>query len=409
MCDTNPFHLLSEVSAGLEAAAELRRDLHAHPELGFEEHRTAGIVARTLRAFGCDEVYEGVGQTGVVGVIRGGRRDTEHLVSIGLRADMDALPLEEKTGLPWASTIPNRMHACGHDGHVAGLLLAAHALVHRKDDLEGDVVLIFQPGEEGYAGARAMLEDGLFERFPCTEIYGAHAAGELPVGHFGFTRGTASAAADRFTITVKGLGGHGGRPHKTVDPVAAAGLLITALQTVVSRSIDPMHPAVVSIGSIHGGDPDGVSVVPAEVVLAGTTRCGTPEDRDRIEARMNEICAGIGATTGAEIVLDYIRMYPPLVNHDEPYEFASAFAACLYGTERVNRRHPASMGAEDFSFFLEQRPGCFFRVGIADENHAANAHHPMFDYNDKALGPTADFFVRLTEERLSALRERSEA
>lgn len=407
--DLSCLGVAEEVRSGLDAMTALRRDLHAHPELGFEEHRTAGIVAKTLRDLGCDQVVEGVGKTGVVGVIRGGGRDPKHPVSIGLRADMDALPLEEKTGLPWASTIPNRMHACGHDGHVAGLLLAAHALVQIKSELRGDVVLIFQPGEEGYAGARAMIEDGLFERFPCTEIYGAHAAGELPAGHFGFTRGTASAAADRFTITVKGLGGHGGRPHKTVDPVAAAGLLICALQTVVSRSIDPMRPAVVSIGSIHGGDPDGVSVVPAEVVLAGTTRCGTPEDRDRIESRMNEICAGVGAATGAEIVLDYIRMYPPLVNHDEPYEFASELAKHVFGDPRVHDKHPASMGAEDFSFFLEKCPGAFIRAGIADENHEANAHHPMFDYNDRALGPTATFFMHLAEARLRLLREGGKA
>lgn len=395
--------LLPEVLSGLEAMTAIRRDLHAHPELGMCEVRTAKIAADALRAMGCDEVVEGIGKTGVAALIRGGKRNPEHLVTIGLRADMDALPLEEHTGHPWASVVENRMHACGHDGHVAGVLLAAHALVKRRENLAGDVVLIIQPGEEGYAGAREMIEDGLFERFPIDEIYGVHCAGELPLGVIGFTKGAQCAAADHFRITVKGVGGHGARPHKTVDPVVASGILIGALQTIVSRSVDPMRPAVVTIASIHGGDPKGVSVVPAEVKLAGTTRCAYPEERDLIERRMGEICAGVAATTGTEIDFQYVRLYPPLVNHDEQLEFARQVALEAYGEERV-RSHAASMGAEDFAFFLEKRPGCFPRVGIADETHTANHHHPNFDYNDLALGPTADFFVRLVEKRLAALQ-----
>lgn len=396
-------NLLPEVLSGLEAMTAIRRDLHAHPELGMCEVRTAKIAADALRAMGCDEVVEGIGKTGVAALIRGGKRNPEHPVTIALRADMDALPLEEHTGHPWASVIENRMHACGHDGHVAGVLLAAHALVKRREHLAGDVVLIIQPGEEGYAGAREMIGDGLFERFPVDEIYGVHCAGELPLGVIGFTKGAQCAAADHFRITVKGVGGHGARPHKTVDPVVATGILIGALQTIVSRSVDPMRPAVVTIASIHGGDPKGVSVVPAEVKLAGTTRCAYPEERDLIERRMGEICAGVAATTGTEIDFQYIRLYPPLVNHDEQLEFARQVALEAYGEERV-RNHSASMGAEDFAFFLEKRPGCFPRVGIADENHTANHHHPNFDYNDRALGPTADFFVRLVEKRLAALQ-----
>ena len=396
-------NLLPEVLSGLEAMTAIRRDLHAHPELGMCEVRTAKIAADALRAMGCDEVVEGIGKTGVAALIRGGKRNPEHPVTIALRADMDALPLEEHTGHPWASVIENRMHACGHDGHVAGVLLAAHALVKRRENLAGDVVLIIQPGEEGYAGAREMIEDGLFERFPVDEIYGVHCAGELPLGVIGFTKGAQCAAADHFRITVKGVGGHGARPHKTVDPVVATGILIGALQTIVSRSVDPMRPAVVTIASIHGGDPKGVSVVPAEVKLAGTTRCAYPEERDLIERRMGEICAGVAATTGTEIDFQYIRLYPPLVNHDEQLEFARQVAIEAYGEERV-RNHSASMGAEDFAFFLEKRPGCFPRVGIADATHTANHHHPNFDYNDLALGPTADFFVRLVEKRLAALQ-----
>lgn len=396
-------NLLPEVLSGLEAMTAIRRDLHAHPELGMCEVRTAKIAADALRAMGCDEVVEGIGKTGVVALIRGGKRNPEQPVTIALRADMDALPLEEHTGHPWASVVENRMHACGHDGHVAGVLLAAHALVKRREHLAGDVVLIIQPGEEGYAGAREMIEDGLFERFPIDEIYGVHCAGELPLGVIGFTKGAQCAAADHFRITVKGVGGHGARPHKTVDPVVATGILIGALQTIVSRSVDPMRPAVVTIASIHGGDPKGVSVVPAEVKLAGTTRCAYPEERDLIERRMGEICAGVAATTGTEIDFQYIRLYPPLVNHDEQLEFARQVALEAYGEERV-RNHSASMGAEDFAFFLEKRPGCFPRVGIADATHTANHHHPNFDYNDLALGPTADFFVRLVEKRLAALQ-----
>lgn len=396
-------NLLPEVLSGLDAMTAIRRDLHAHPELGMCEVRTAKIAADALRAMGCDEVVEGIGKTGVAALIRGGKRNPEHPVTIALRADMDALPLEEHTGHPWASVIENRMHACGHDGHVAGVLLAAHALVKRREHLAGDVVLIIQPGEEGYAGAREMIEDGLFERFPVDEIYGVHCAGELPLGVIGFTKGAQCAAADHFRITVKGVGGHGARPHKTVDPVVATGILIGALQTIVSRSVDPMRPAVVTIASIHGGDPKGVSVVPAEVKLAGTTRCAYPEERDLIERRMGEICAGVAATTGTEIDFQYIRLYPPLVNHDEQLEFARQVALEAYGEERV-RNHSASMGAEDFAFFLEKRPGCFPRVGIADATHTANHHHPNFDYNDLALGPTADFFVRLVEKRLAALQ-----
>ena len=382
--------LLPEVLSGLEAMTAIRRDLHAHPELGMCEVRTAKIAADALRAMGCDEVVEGIGKTGVAAGLRGGQRKTRPLFNLARSAHLDARPHAKPKGAP-------------HDGHVAGVLLAAHALVKRRENLAGDVVLIIQPGEEGYAGAREMIEDGLFERFPVDEIYGVHCAGELPLGVIGFTKGAQCAAADHFRITVKGVGGHGARPHKTVDPVVASGILIGALQTIVSRSVDPMRPAVVTIASIHGGDPQGVSVVPAEVKLAGTTRCAYPEERDLIERRMGEICAGVAATTGTEIDFQYVRLYPPLVNHDEQLEFARQVALEAYGEERV-RSHAASMGAEDFAFFLEKRPGCFPRVGIADETHTANHHHPNFDYNDLALGPTADFFVRLVEKRLAALQ-----
>ena len=390
---------LPEVSACLEDVIAVRHDLHAHPELGFLEHRTAAAAAAKLREYGCDEVIEGVGRTGVVGIIRG--RPGRHAVA--LRADMDALPLTEATGRPWASVTPGRMHACGHDGHVAWALAAARALAATRR-FEGTAVILIQPGEEGYAGAREMIRDGLFERVPVDEVYGAHGSVDVPLGSFGFSLGPVTAAADKFTITVKGVGGHGSRPHRCIDPVVIAAEVIGAVQTVVSRSVDPMHPAAISIGSIHGGDPDGVSVIPEKVVMAGTTRCQTADDRDTIERRLGEICRGLSLTTGADVTLDYTRMYPPLVNLDPYVGAARAVALSYAGAERIVTT-PASMGAEDFSFFLEEKPGAFFWVGLGDDEHRCGAHHPGFDFNDKAIGGAASLFVKLVESRLAALSD----
>lgn len=402
-------NVLPEVMAGIEEMTALRRDLHAHPELGFCEVRTAGIAARILREIGCDAVEEGVGKTGVVALIRGGARNPEHPLSIALRADMDALPLEERTGLPWASVLPNRMHGCGHDGHVAACCSPHRPSSSGASTSRATSSSSFSPAKKAMRGARAMIEDGLFERFPTTEIYGIHAAGELRWASWASPAGPRRAAADRFLITVKGVGGHGARPHKTVDPIVASAFSSRPFRrSSPARSTRCSPPSSRSARST-GATPRASRSCPAEVVLAGTTRCARPEDRDTIEARMGEICSGIAATTGADIDFRYTRMYPPLVNHDEQYAFASNLARELYGEARVNANHPASMGAEDFSFFLEKRPGCFVRMGIADDSHRANHHHPCFDYNDLALGPTADFFVRLVEARLAALvRQRSE-
>ena len=388
---------IPEVAACLDDVTAVRHDLHAHPELGFQEVRTAAVAAAKLREYGCDEVYEGIGRTGVVGVIRG--RPGRHGVAI--RADMDALPLTETTGHAWASQTPGRMHACGHDGHVAWALAAARALAATRR-FAGTAVILIQPGEEGYAGAREMIRDGLFERVPVDEIYGAHGSIDVPLGSYGFSLGPVTAAADKFTITVKGVGGHGSRPHRCIDPVVIAAEVIGAVQTIVSRSVDPMRPAAITIGSIHGGDPDGVSVIPEKVVMAGTTRCQMPEDRDTIERRLGEICRGLSLTTGADITLDYIRMYPPLINRD-PYVSAARDAAVSFAGADHAVVTEASMGAEDFSFFLEEKPGAFFWVGTGDDEHRCGAHHPGFDFNDKAIGGAASIFVKLVEARLAAL------
>ena len=392
--------VLPEIREALPEIIALRHDFHRHPGLGFDVGHSAGIVAERLRAWGCDEVTEGVGKSGVVAVIRGRLGQSDR--AIGLRADMDALPLEEKTGVAWSSEVPGMMHACGHDGHTAWLLAVARYLALTRR-FAGRAVLIFQPGEEGFAGAREMVQDGLFERWPVDEVYAAHGGTEIPLGTYGLSRGAMMAAADRFVIEVKGVGGHGARPQKAVDPVLIAAEAVVAMQSIASRSADPMHPVVVSIGSVHGGSEDGVSVIPDTVRLAGTTRCMSPGDRDMIERRMGEICEGLSRMHGARVELSYIRMYPALVNA-EPQRLAMAGAAAeVAGRHCVDLDFPSSMGAEDFSFMLEQRPGAFLRVGMGDEDHKSFAHNPGFDFNDRCIGEAASILSRLVERRLAEL------
>lgn len=400
--------LPDDIRAGLEHAVALRRAIHADPEIGLDTHRTAARAEEEMRRIGCDEIVGHLGGAGVVGLIRGrGLPPGARRPLIGLRGDMDALPIVETGSCAHASTTTGVMHACGHDGHTAGILLAGCALAARRDRLRGDVLLIIQPGEEGFAGARKMLEDGLLERFPLDEIYGAHGAADLPVGTFGFTHGFMQASADLVRMTVRGRGGHGARPHGAVDPIAAAGMLIVALQTVVSRSVDPMHPAVLSIGSVHGGHPSGASVIPETVELEGTTRCASPDDRRLLESRIRTICEGVGAASGVQITLHYEHVYPPLINHDHQTDAAIAIAENLFGMDAVNPHVPGAMGAEDFSFFLEKVPGCYLRAGLRDAEHTENLHSPRFDYNDRALGPTAALLAEIAEKRLEALTEAS--
>jgi hippurate hydrolase len=369
-----------------------RRDLHAHPELLYDVHRTAGAVAEKLRAFGCDEVVTGIGGTGVVGVIRGrkeGRR------TIGLRADMDALPIEEATGLPYASTVPGKMHACGHDGHTAMLLGAARYLVETRN-FAGTAVVIFQPAEEGGAGGKAMVDDGLISRFGIGEVYGMHNYPGMPVGAFGIRPGPMMAAADYITIDIEGNGAHAARPHLGIDPVVVGAHMITAMQTIVSRNVDPLKSAVVSITMVQAGNTD--NVIPQTVRLRGTARSLAEDVRVLLEERLHAIVEHTAAAFGAKATLQYRRNYPVLVNHDRQTAFAASVAKEIAGSTGVDTELPPMMGAEDFSFMLNERPGAFIWVGNGD---SAGLHHPKYNFNDEAIPFGTSYWVRLVETALA--------
>ncbi|MCA3180857.1 MAG: M20 family metallopeptidase [Burkholderiaceae bacterium] len=387
--------------AGLRAwQAELtaiRRTLHATPELGFEEHATAELVARQLHAYGVDEVHRGIGQTGLVGVIRGERHGSGR--TIGLRADMDALPLAEENGFAHRSTVPGRMHACGHDGHTAMLLGAARWLA-RTRRFDGAVHLIFQPGEEGYAGARAMIQDGLFERFPCDAVYAMHNWPGLPTGTIAVKPGPMMAAADRVTITIEGKGGHGAHAYLAIDPVVVAAHVITAAQTIVSRNVGPLDSAVVSLCSIQAGHPQAMSVIPREAVVTGTVRSFRAQTQDMIEARLTQLAEQVAAGFGARARVEYERMYPATVNSRAEALFGAEVAEELVGAERTIRDLEPSMGAEDFAFMLEKRPGAYFRIGQGGAESGCFLHNPRYDFNDEILPLGAALFVRLAERAM---------
>jgi len=366
--------------------AKWRHDLHAHPELLYDVHRTAGVVADKLRAFGCDEVVTGIGRTGVVGVIRG--REEGGKV-IGLRADMDALPIEEATALPYASTVPGKMHACGHDGHTAMLLGAARYLAETRN-FAGTAVVIFQPAEEGGAGGKAMVDDGLINRFGIGEVYGMHNYPGMPVG------GPMMAAADYITIDIEGQGGHAARPHFTIDPVLVGAHMITAMQSIVARNVDPLKSAVVSITMVQAGNTD--NVIPQTVRLRGTARSLAEDVRELVEQRLRVIVEHTAAAFGAKASLTYRRNYPVLVNHERQTEFAASVAKEIAGDTRVNTELPPMMGAEDFSFMLNERPGAFIWVGNGD---SAGLHHPKYNFNDEAIPYGTSYWVRLVETALA--------
>jgi hippurate hydrolase len=387
--------------AGLRAwQAELsaiRRTLHATPELGFEEHATAELVARQLHAYGVDEVHRGLGKTGLVGVIRGERHGSGR--TIGLRADMDALPLAEENEFAHRSTVPGRMHACGHDGHTAMLLGAARWLA-RTRRFDGTVHLIFQPGEEGYAGARAMIQDGLFERFPCDAVYAMHNWPGLPTGTIAVKPGPMMAAADRVTITIEGKGGHGAHAYLAIDPVVVAAHVITAAQTIVSRNVGPLDSAVVSLCSIQAGHPQAMSVIPREAVVTGTVRSFRAQTQDMIEARLTQLAEQVAAGFGARARVEYERMYPATVNSRAEALFGAEVAEELVGAERTIRDLEPSMGAEDFAFMLEKRPGAYFRIGQGGAESGCFLHNPRYDFNDEILPLGAALFVRLAERAM---------
>ena len=369
--------------------AEWRRDLHRHPEILFETHRTAKTVAEKLRAFGCDEVTEGIGRTGVVGIIEGkapGR-------TVGLRADMDALPITEATGAEWASQNEGAMHACGHDGHTAMLLGAAKYLAETRN-FAGRVAVIFQPAEEG-GGGDEMVKDGMMDRWDIAEVYGMHNWPGRPTGSFAIRPGAFFAAADQFAITVEGKGGHAAKPHEAVDSVVVAAQLVTAVQTIASRTADPVHQIVVSVTSIESSS-KAHNVIPQRVHLRGTVRTMDPAMRDMAERRLGEIAAGIGATFGASITVDYHRGYPVMVNHETETEHMREAARAVSG---ACDDAPLVMGGEDFAFMLEARPGAYILVGNGD---TAPVHHPEYDFDDEAIPAGSSFWVELVERRLPA-------
>ena len=372
-----------------------RRHLHAHPEIGFEEEATAAFVADKLRAFGVDEVHTGIARTGVVAVVRGregGRR-------VGLRCDMDALPLTERTGAAHASTTPGRMHACGHDGHTAMLLGAARYLAETRN-FAGEVVLIFQPAEEGYGGGRVMLQEGLFERFPVDAVFGLHNWPGAAVGSFAICKGPIMAATDTFDVTVKGRGGHAALPHTAADPVLAAAATVQALQGVVARNVPPKEAAVVSVTRIGGGD--AYNVIPDEVAFGGTVRTYTPEMRKLCQERFEAICAAVARAHDCEAAIDFRRGYPPTVNSERETDFAADVAAEVVGDSRVNRDAVPSMGGEDFAYLLEKKPGAYILMGNGPGDHGRVLHSPNYDFNDDALPVGVSYWVRLAERFLAA-------
>jgi len=379
-----------------EGLTEFRRDLHANPEIGFEEHRTAALVAERLKSYGV-EVHTGIGRTGVVGVIRGkGERSGR---SIGLRADMDALPMIEENEFAHRSTKPELMHGCGHDGHVTILLAAARYLAESRD-FDGTAYVIFQPGEEGFAGAKAMIEDGLFARFPADEVYALHNWPGLPAGKIGLNEGPMMAAADRVEITVGGRGGHGAHPHLTVDPVVTAAHIIIAAQSIVARNVAPLDNAVLSLCAVHTGNLNAFSVVPREAKIAGTVRTFRPEVQEMVEERLTELVESTARAFGAEGRTLYERIYPATVNHAEQARFAGDVAELLVGKENVIRDLAPSMGAEDFAFMLQEKPGCYVRLGQGGGPSNCFLHNSRYDFNDAVIPLGAAFFAALAERRM---------
>jgi hippurate hydrolase len=372
---------------------EWRHDLHAHPELGLQEHRTSDVVAGKLREWGI-EVTRGLAGTGLVGTLCAGTSAR----AIGIRADMDALEMTEANDFPHRSQTPGAMHACGHDGHTTMLLGAAKYLAETRN-FDGIVHFIFQPAEEGLGGGRIMVEEGLFERFPCDAVYGAHNDPLLPLGTMVAVEGSVSAASDRFWIRITGKGGHAARPHLSIDPVVVGAHVVLALQSIVARRVDPINSAVLSITQFHAGSTG--NVIPQEAVLNGTVRTLRPEVQDEVQRLLTDMAVATAAAHGAEAVVEYIRGYPPVINAADPTERAARAAARIVGADKVIRARPPSMGGEDFSFMALKVPGCFVRIGQADGAKGSTAvHNPAYDFNDAALQIGASFWSTLVAQEL---------
>jgi amidohydrolase len=374
----------------------LRRDLHAHPELGFEEVYTSGRVKEALKLCGVDEVHEGIGKTGVVAVIRG-RADTRGAMT-GLRADMDALTMTEHNDFAWKSQKSGMMHGCGHDGHTTMLVGAARYLAETRN-FDGTAVLIFQPGEEGFAGARAMIEDGLFDRFPVQAAYAMHNWPGMKPGTVGLNPGPMMAAADRVTIEITGRGGHGAHAYLTIDPVVVAAHIITAVQTIVARNVRPIDGAVISICAMQAGDLGAMSVVPGKATLVGTVRTFKPDVQDLVERRLKELCGAVALGFGASVNVNYERIYPATINSPTHAAFAGDVAASLLGADQVVRDMEPSMGAEDFSFMLQVKPGAYLRIGQGGEG-SCFLHNSRYDFNDEILPLGSALHAALVEQSM---------
>jgi hippurate hydrolase len=385
--------IINRVADLHEEITAWRRDLHENPEILYEVHRTAGIVADKLKAFGCDEVVPGIGRTGVVGVIKGRKAGAK---VIGLRADMDALPMTETTGLPYASKTPGRMHACGHDGHTAMLLGAAKYLCETRN-FDGTAVVIFQPAEEGGAGGKAMVDDGMMDRWNIQEVYGLHNGPGIPVGQFAIRPGPLLAASDRISIEVTGKGGHAARPHQCIDTVLVASHIVTGLHAIVSRNVDPIQSGVISICMFHSGEAE--NVIPATATLKGTARSLTPEVRDLLERRIIEVAESTARMHGAHAKVTYLRGYPVTNNHARETQFAASVAKQVAGDDKVETNALPIMGGEDFAFMLEARPGAFIFMGNGD---TAGVHHPQYDFNDQAIPVGVSYWARLVETAMPA-------
>ncbi|MFZ1681990.1 MAG: M20 aminoacylase family protein [Rhizobiaceae bacterium] len=372
--------------------AEWRRALHGMPELNFDLPRTSAFVADKLRSFGVDEVVTGMAQSGVVAVVRGQRGEGP---AIGLRADMDALPINEASGVDWSSMSPGRMHACGHDGHTAMLLGAARHLSETRN-FAGTAVFIFQPAEEGGGGGRVMVEEGLMERFGISRVFGMHNMPGVPLGTFAIRPGAIMASTAEFTITIRGKGGHAAMPDRTIDPIVAASQMVLGLQTIVSRNADPVEALVVSVTKFHAGD--AYNIIPETAEIAGTVRTLKKDLAALAESRIRALVAGIAAATGTEADLDYDANYPVTYNHEAETEFAIGVARDVVGEANVNPAVPPTMGGEDFSYMLEARPGAFIFMG---NGKTAGLHHPGYDFNDEAIPVGVSYWVRLVETALA--------
>jgi hippurate hydrolase len=385
--------ILNRAAEMQDEVAGWRQHLHQTPELNFDVFKTAAFVTEKLKAFGCDDVVTGLGKTGVVGIIRGRQGEGP---TIGLRADMDALPLNETTGKPYASTIPGKMHACGHDGHTAMLLGAAKYLAETRN-FTGSVAVIFQPAEEGGGGGNEMVKDGMMERFDISKVFGMHNMPGLPVGQFAIRPGPIMAATAEFTITVRGKGGHAAMPHGTIDPIVITSQLVGALQTIASRSTDPVEAVVVSVTKFHAGD--AYNIIPETAEIAGTVRTLRKEIAKKSEERIRTICDGLATAFGAKIEVDYQANYPVTFNHAEETVFASDVAADVAGDAHVHRGIQPVMGGEDFSYMLEARPGAFIFIGNGD---TAGLHNPAYDFNDEVIPHGMSYWVKLAETALAA-------